>query len=385
MYWNGAVGTAYCAWAAPFNSRSYRERSACYKGGSWKITSGDIIASKDQLTQNKNTYSLKVSNYDFDLDTFHFPTYMAGNGSATTLFTYTGCFSAGYLQIIAQYPENITTQVKAVVEISNFKATSISDTTTTKESDASDSKSVSSIDVYSKGTIAKTNSFNSLNSTYMDREALSTAFWTQDYDSKAYMGDSIAIFGTIKLNLGSDNKLKAFNLLQLFDSEAFEINGTPKTYLLCATGKEKITYLYAADPQYPNGYNTNNKIHEARMNTVQEEDLIFFTSVDDLEKAGYTCIGVLEEVRGTNTIGEKYECFKIPVKVKQNLNLAGKTVAIANCAKAWVNEGDMDNVSWINGVYNEKTGKSTLDGYLTPEFNLYNDYYSKRILYKSRI
>lgn len=384
MYWDNAAGTAYAAWAAPYNSAIEIDRASCYKGGGWQITSGDIVTSKDSLTQNKTTYSFKISNYDFDLDTFHFPTYMAGNGSATEEFKYTGCFSSGYLQIIAQYPENMTNQIKTIVEVSNFKATSISDTTTTKESITSDSKLVNSIDVYSKGSITKTNSFNSLSSTYMGSQTLSTAFWTQDYDGKAYMGDNIAIFGTIKLNTNSDNKLKSFNILQLFDSEAFEINGTPKTYLVRSTGKEKITYLYAADPQYPNGYNTNNKVHEARMNTVQEEDLIFFTSLDELKKAGYTCIGVLEEVRGANASGEEYECFKIPVKVKSNANLAGKTVATANCVKAWVNEGDMDDVSWINGVYNEKTGKSTLDGYVTPEYDLHNDY-SKRILYKSRI
>ena len=58
-----------------------------------------------------------------------------------------------------------------------------------------------------------------------------------------------------------------------------------------------------------------------------EEDLVFFDSIDELNKQGYTCIGVLYEIRNAETppltAYVKYYNLFVKMKVKSDLSIVG--------------------------------------------------------------
>ena len=96
---------------------------------------------------------------------------------------------------------------------------------------------------------------------------------------------------------GSDYRTRSMNLLQLFDSRALSIRGEPflNQEVDPDFGDEEGTpsFLYAADPDYPTGYDTNANTADGKtmlsyMNTVREEDLVYSTGKPDEE--GYITV-----------------------------------------------------------------------------------------------
>ena len=80
------------------------------------------------------------------------------------------------------------------------------------------------------------------------------------------------------------------------------------------------------------------------------------------------CIGVLMEIRGCNLLGGKYQYMRTPVKVNgKDKELVGKTVSTVNAVRVWSKEGDMHNVTWADGKWNETKGKNELTGYATQD------------------
>lgn len=181
---------------------------------------------------------------------------------------------------------------------------------------------------------------------------------------------------------GSDYHTRAMNLLQLFDSRALSIrtdDGDDKVTVFQEFGtteaRGNVTFLYAMDPDYLQGYDTNEEGILAYMNSVREEDLVYSPNKPDA-KGNITvgnmegkCIGVLMEIRDCDLQGGKYQYLRIPVKVNgDDKELVTSTVATVNALRVWTGEGDMkkDNgspISWAEGKWDEATGKNTLDDY----------------------
>lgn len=384
MYWNNETRTTYAKGGAPYNTGN--NSSSCYQGGTWKIAEGKI-ESTDNLINASRVYHVSVSGYDFDFDNYRFPTCAAGNAGEVEWLKKAFSFSAGQFQFAIQFPEDIpqTTNVKADIKISNLKATSISNTKVEDTNNTQNGAEVyyndngvnHTVNFYNKGSITKGNSFNGKDSLDIGKDFLGTAYWEKSYDCTAYVGDQISILGYTMLNAGSDNRLKAFNLLQKFDSKALEIDTTRELKYRAAIGTGDIagtaSFLYAADPLYPNGYDSNNTEEMKRMNAAREEDYVYFKTIDELKDKGYTCVAVLTEMRNANIMGGKYLYGKIPVKVKENSQLIGKTICTVNSARVWIDDGDMSGITWLNGNYDETTQKNTLNGWKTPYYTNSND------------
>lgn len=303
------------------------------------------------------------------------------------------------------------------------------ETNTSTSSNGQDNVRNETVVFYKPGTASKLNSFvkriytdaNGNKKTYDSRSesdgflgqtGTTDSFWTAgcDWDAAAFAGDQIAIMSDAWVSADSDAHISAMNILQLFDSKALSIDetleetksynqgnekvgygtvkqgtvyGSPNriTVMLSSGSLEKgengVTILYAADPDFKNGYDTNDKTTHSTdkgdmtiakyMNYVQEEDLVYYTSLASLESDGYTCIGVLAEVRGCQNIingtnGSRI-FLRIPVKVDGNADL-NNTVCTVNTARIWTTEGAMTNadgsyISWKNGNWNGNKNKVT--------------------------
>lgn len=423
IYWDGESRSPYAKGAAPSNYKIYHD--GCYYGGDWALVdeNGQKADTLDKIYQiaspkavtgsgSDATYHFRVSDYDFDFDTQHFPTRDAGNsGDIEGYDTYARCFSAGCVQVLSVFP-----RVQKVSEAEIFLNTTVSnlhlttragqtltaqpgDTTKIRhEKNPYDNTLSDQIVLYAPGGLTKGNSFNGK---YKDRSPntttegfLGTEYWTTSFDCSAFAGDDIWIVSYGFLSSGGDYRMRSMNLLQLFDSRALSIRDTPDVRQNWDEQYDEpgtATFLYAADPDYPNGYDTNHKSSDGKydvlayMNTVREEDLRYFTSLDALKNAGYTCVGVLMELRNCDLLGGKYQYFRIPVKVNgDDEDLVGNTVATVNTFRVWswnlVDENGQA-FTWANGKWDG--AKNVLEGFPKPTNTYDSEGYSGEIVNQS--
>lgn len=376
MYWANLGSTKYAAWAAPYNSGG--GASGCYTGGSWNL-------------DNTGGYHFTVSGYDFNFLTagIQYPTHKAGNSTATDGYnTYIGSFSAGYVQVLNVFPryqsgtlnmytditvKNLTLETTNQVRV----APEPSDSTGYKhETKTTDNSRRDEIPLYARGGMTKANAF--CTAALFDKKAaefsskqyfLGTDFWGTSYDCSAFAGQSVTLVGAARINAG-DYKIRHMNMLQLFDSEVLSITEGKTPYVISRVTDAKegnTTILYAADPDYPQGYNTNDKTVMDYMSTVREEDLIYYESLDALEKAGYTCIGIMAELRNWSINGEGgySTALKIAMDVSDDGKYLGKTIGTVNTVRIWTNAADMKDgtVSWKDGRYDPAKKKNSVEGY----------------------
>lgn len=413
LYWDGETRSPYAKGGAPSNYMVYH--GGCYYGGDWAMTDavGNKLTSLAALNQIASptkvmgsgadtTYHFSVSDYDFDFDNQHFPLQDAGNsGNVTGYDTYARCFSAGCVQVLSVFP-----MVQKVSEAEVFLNTTVSNlqlktragqelkadegdsSKINHEVNKADNKKRDQIVLYAPGNLTKGNAFNGKhkgNPPNTTAEGfLGTEYWTTSYDCSAFAGDEIWIISYGMMVSGSDFRTRSMNLLQLFDSRALRIRGEPdvkQDWNPQFDQKGDARFLYAADPDHPEGYDTNKDGILAYMNTVREEDLVYSTSRPDADGnitvngESLKCIGVLMELRHCDLLGGKYQYMRIPVKVNGNdEKLVGKTVATVNTFRVW--SYDLGSTTWADGQWDKTTGKNTLTGYSVPQNRINADQYS---------
>jgi len=393
LYWDGEIRSAYAKGAAPSNYKVYH--NGCYYGGDWSLQ-GDIktVASPKTVkgSGSGTTYHFTVSDYDFDFDKQHFPTQDAGNsGDVTGYGTYARCFSAGCVQVLSVFPRvqevgeaevflnttvrNLHLETRAGQEL---KAQAGDATQIQHEVNKEDNSKRDQIVLYAPGRLTKGSAFNGLTNEGKVPEAtnqgfLGTDYWTTSYDCSTFAGDDIWIMSYGMLNSGSDYRVGSMNLLQLFDSRALRVREEPaviQEYDASLDRPGKASFLFAMDPDYKEGYDTNQPGMLEYMNGVREEDLVYTRQMPD--KDGYItvgnmkgkCIGVLMELRDCNLLGGKYQYMRIPVTVTgDDETLVSQTVATVNTFRVW--SYDLGGITWENGRWNGS--KNELDGYPTPE------------------
>lgn len=380
MYWDYLAGTCYAQWAATYNGLYASDATyGNYYGGTWSLSEND-------------EYNFTVSGYDFSFSAagLTFPTTKAGNGAASTGYnSYIGCFSSGQFQVLNVFPryQSGTVNMKTTVTAKDLTLTTTDgtrfapDSTDTtgydKETSKSDNRVPTDIPLYKRGGLTKANAFCSSafcdenTSTDIGRYFLGTNFWSVNYDESAFAGQDITLVGAARIGAG-DHAIRSMNILQLFDSEALtiDLSDNKEPYVVSTvTGAVQgdTTILYAADPDYPDGYDTNNPDVMKYMSTVREEYLVYYESMDELEKAGYTCIGVMAELRGWTIPGESSysTVLKIPMTVTDSEEYLGKTVGTVNTVRAWTNEHDMAGVSWKDGTYDPEKQQNSVKDYVT--------------------
>ena len=346
---------AKTSWST-LNKNHDRAQNSCYDGGNWTIEQTDNY-----------TYHVTIKDYKFDKEQWHFPTTGLWTTIANNIPSYIGAFSAGYIQAILQFPEKVenVTSLYLKTEIKNINIVSESGIVTNKEENTNDNIINTQITLYPAGSIQKYNAFTS---------STGAALWSYNGGGDAYasIGQNIRINSGVTTNV--DETIHAYNILQKFDDRAFEIPTGSNTNS-GAGSSNSVTVLYASKNDGTGWKN------EDEMAKATEEDLIYFSNIDDLNDRGYICIGVLFEIRNISIVGIHDEGlpYYIPIKIKSDPKIVGRTFATVNNVKAWTEDIDF---SYLNQEYeyNEKTGITTMklvDEYPNPWRTILTDKYIK--------
>ena len=346
MNWNDSTAIRMARAAAPYNSGGATADDACYDGGNWNAI---------QDSNSENVYHITISGYNFDLENFKFPVKNcdASSTSAEVYGKNIGCFSAGYFQVIMQMPEEVgaAESINMKVNVSNLEMTSVSNIRVTEDKNSSDNSLNDSITLYPPGSYYKGNFLHSrtaTSSTINESGSTNLSPTATGGESYVFEGDDIVIVGMIGISSSNDDNIKAINILQKFDDEAFEPiegskndSGMQKITLASNSTQGTLNVLYAAKPDRTGWEN------DLEMQNTREENLIYFQSIDELKSEGYTCVGVLFENRDiTGYPGSLYYYgIKLSVKDSAKLNTVYQTV---NDAKIWKDNIDF---SWSEQQY----------------------------------
>ena len=301
-----------------------------YDYGTWGVTAIDYDGTLVENPSNIDasyitadncsdvTYTITCSGYDFDFDDLTFDAFNDDDGTG-----YQAIFTVGYVEALQVM--NLGDASAADYYGKTYKVTASATELSVADEELDDSSASVSAN-YFKVSTGAINSFTaSADGAIFYTSFLGTGIYNQNYDACAYIGQEIGMWGCSEPS-SYDGYISGYNVLQLFDSEVLEITGEPVVKLTNITNyeiKDDIaTFLYAVDPAYPQGYDTGDEDVLAHMNSVDESDLFYYDSLEELEADGYVCIGVLEEMRdlGQNMKVSNYYSLigmAVPVTVRE--------------------------------------------------------------------
>ena len=193
---------------------------------------------------------------------FSFPTTDGGDtpNEAQTYGSNIGCFSAGYFQVIMQIPEEVgdTQSIYMKANVSNLKMTSETNIEVTEDKNSKDDSLNTSITLYPPGNYLKATELHSGDSDSSNINGSNSTALSPTYtggESCMTVGEDIVIVATVAVDKNNDDKMKAVNVLQKFDDEAFipvegsNINsGMQQITGGQASTKGDLKVLYAAKP-----------------------------------------------------------------------------------------------------------------------------------------
>ena len=328
MYMSG-MAQATTAWQYP-NNASSSSRKSVPGGGNFTITeNGDA------------TYRVTVSNYDFDWKNFHFPDQSV---SATTdspqYGDNIGYFSVGYLIEVFQFPEDPVISDTTIEDLQISAIISNFDMQSEGGTDASDVLSSNNIatylmTIYDEGNIQR-------DIRIIKNDAVNADIYNSAGTSFDSPGAKNAGFLSYVYYKG-DDYLRSFNLLQKFDDECWDVSASTYRFPINNPMSKEgdVLRLFAAKPD-KTGWVNDNELVKTR-----EEQLVYFTSYDELIGNGYTCVGILYEVRDAelyegdwNVIGriETTGCT-----IRDDV-INGNVYAVSATLRAWHIDDDPPNI-----------------------------------------
>lgn len=336
-------------------------------------------AGKIQMTQDtaeENVYHVTVKDYEFDYENLHFPVrYVWSNEGNVNYSANIGNFSCGDVEVLAQFPEAVDQESNIYLDVSvnNFKATSISDNPANKEVKEDDNRSRTNINLTPSGWISKYQR-------YLDsrKQCLATIYYAGD--NVAYKGDNIHIESFIHGN--GDMSWTAFNLLQKIDDEAIDITGKHSvSYSSSTIDNGTLNVLFGAKKD-KTGWADDQEMQDTR-----EEELVYFKSVEDLKRAGYTCVAILYELRDMKTAwvsnAASYATMYMSATVKTD-SKAGSVYQTVSDLRAWDEYNDTMSFSYNDVPYNSKDKSyglvtkddpiGNIEGYTKPNDKVYSNY-----------
>lgn len=352
---------SYGSWTTntPENSGNYS--GGCYNGGNM-----DIVAD----ASDDNLLHVTLSGYQLDMKDFDFPVKYSG-ASYNSIPVNTGYFSIGIFQMIARFKTNVDVieNVGVRLQASNIHATSMSGMDVTYEVDNNNNISNVQVTNYPDGSHSKRNFYLSSTGNY-----LRSTTWDSG-DSYAYIGEQVQVCGHMVYT--GDRYLEATNILQKIDDDAFTVPAGTSKYTMYSRSNElteigDIKTLFAAKPDKTGWTNDD------EMNNTHEEQLIYFKNIDDLTSAGYTCVGMLYEIRNSKLYpNNSGGC----VEMRQILNIrpdvkTGNVYMTKNDVRSWrdgtafsyadiaydnsIKAYGIGDVNWTNETY--------ADGYEKPTY-----------------
>lgn len=371
--WNGYMNSTRATLIAPYNSMeeaalddARKQRECCYNGGDWTIV---------QDSSNKNLYHVTINGYVFEPNMI-FPT-QDGARNSTTAVDYgknIGCFSSGFMQVIAQTPETVssTEDLYLKATVSNLKFTSLSDEIKTEDQNSDDNVSNKNITLYPPGALQKAQWFNN-ESVQVPSTGGNLALSSNYKDGDGYTSKKSEFYLESLIDYSSgDTVYKRYNILQKFDDKGIEpledANTTSSRYratrsTIAEIGNVKV--LYAAKP------NKQGWTNDTEMQNTREEKLIYFTAYADLKQQGYKCVGILYEITNSKIYSGTQVWNDLKMKVKDTAEI-GKVYATTNDFRAWSTN---EQFTWENQTYtyNNNTLQYTNLNYPTPTRYIYND------------
>ena len=311
---NKHEGFAYGA--APFNKLGCHSLSSihdsCYNGGNWTIV---------QDTNNPSLYHVTIENYEIDTTNFNFPT------ADNTWYEYTSpqstykanqaCISSGVIQTILQFPTLVDDvgYLYHSVTTSNIKVNNIPYEDVSNYSKA--------YQLNPPGTMQIAVNFTSTKATGHSNNLLST--WFTDGNSYEFKGNTVRIWQ--KLWTVNDKYIESQFSFIKFDANAFrpDLNTTSGQKGGAGIGQSSKTTGY-----YVGRLNNYQSQQDLADTLATDENLHFFTNLNDLENAGYTCIGIFL-IADTHFVARStpFSQFYIDLKIQDTAQI-GQTYAVTS-------------------------------------------------------
>ena len=327
---------------APFNNGGGTATyDTCKSGGTWTSV------------QEGNTIHVTVSGYDADLT--QTPNTDAKNDASDETYYKPGtdywnrqiaCFSAGEFWILQPFYDKEGNYVvhtygdggfNVVLSDSGLEATGVSGTTL-EPSETNSNQAVTTDDrvavdmvMESPGTIEQ---YINYAGTDVTNEC-----WNNGRDW-TLSGAEIQIREAIShQNAEGMNTAVAYDDLMKFDDAFFEIDSVSlNTAQTGGVDGMEISFLYGAKPDGKGwdhaGKKPGEEGYDDEMRQATADNLIFFTSLDELKEEGYTCVAVLMEARGVASSGSVELTFTASGNVK-NTAVSGDVHMVTHSAKAW--------------------------------------------------
>lgn len=287
---------------APFNTDNYPYYT-CADGGTWTGT------------QTDNTVTITVSGYKIDLTELP---YTNSNSNQSTYVYYnpntiknywevqTACFSAGELWLVQPFYDTNGEYVVDKYGTGTFNLTvtdcdlTLGDSTVYSQMKEEDDCCVLPMNLEQPGSIDHSVTYQKYGVVEYGT-ALTDGCYENGKDWVA-AGGQLGIQEMLKHNTAEGlNTGVAYDDLVKFDDAFFVIEGI-KEGSRAGMDNMNIQYLYGAKPD-KTGWNhqdlqPQDAGYDAEMMNATADDLIFFTSLEELKNAGYTCVALLMEVRG---------------------------------------------------------------------------------------
>ena len=336
------------ATAAPYNYGT--KYNCCKNGGDWTGT------------QNGNIIHVTVQNYKIDLNQLPY----ADAGDSSIIYKYynpntisnycdvqNACFSAGEIWIVQPFyaadesyvvEEHGTGTFNTTLQDVKLRMTSESGQALSEADDnsnqmtLSDDRAVMAINIEKSGTISQSITYLKYNYSAWN-DSLTDGQYNTGKDW-LLAGNPLVIEDWISHdNAEGMNTGVAYDNLIKFDDAFFVLESVVK-------GNYQ-TVLYGAKPDR-NGWDhkgkqPNEEGYDTEMMEATADDLIFFSSLEELESQGYTCVAVLGEIRQVSTTGMNHLHFYLKGHSRADAQ-SGGVYMVTHSAKAW-NKGNVQEAA----------------------------------------
>ena len=361
-------------------------RWGCFAGGQWKGT------------QNGETIQVTISDYEVDLEQLPYnnivdaPTtyqYYNPNNISGYWDIQTACFSAGEIWVVQPFYDSEGNYIADTYNSGTFQIT-LEDTNLQMAGES--------------GTTLETVSDNSNQSVQDDDRAIQASYlskpgtiglgifyipYTEQGDDGTLAltegcrgngkdwilrGNSLGIYGYLGQNDAEGQaRIIAADYLLKFDDSFFEpekaISPSPNTAILYGAKPDKTGWNHQGKQPDEDGYDTE-------MMQATADDLIFFSSLEELKEQEYTCVAVLLESRRLFAAANDNSLARILGSSKDDSALDGNVFMITHSGVAW-NRNDIkaaaaewcnkeetdlteeDYLSYVQNGFPSRAGKTT--------------------------
>ena len=354
----------FAAGGAPFNTNNY-DYYTCAAGGIWTGS------------QTGNTVSVQVSNYKIDLEKLPYTDSNSNQANyvyydPNTIKNYwnvqNACFSAGELWVIQPFydkdgkyvvDEYGTGTFNLNVEDSSLQVTGQSGQSNEKnQMKTDDDRRTLSLELEKPGVIDHSVTYQKYGVVEYGTSLTDGCY--EDGKDWIVAGGSLNIQGMLKHNSAEGmNTGTAYDDLIKFDDAFFVLEGIQAG---SSAGLSNMTqqFLYGAKPDRTGwnhqGLDPQDAGYDAEMMDAPADDLIFFSSLEELQGEGYVCVAVLWEARGLAS-AQSTNCYYALQGHVAGTAQDGTVYMVTHSAQAW----NRQNVQEAAAEYLKKDPMSLTD------------------------